>query len=170
MADRVAHVVRAKPRRHFRFSVALAAVFIVTVALLASGPTTPSSAARTIRSSALTANQQSINAKVNALLGRMTVAEKFGQLEMAGPDGPNGTPGDLLTEAKNGQIGSVLDLVGVNNINQVQQQALDSRLGIPLIFGLDVIHGYKTMFPVPLAEASSWDPALLENDESVSAS
>ena len=170
MADRVAHVVRAKPRRRFRFSVALAAVFIVTVALLASGPTTPSSAARTIRASALTANQQSINAKVNALLGRMTVAEKFGQLEMAGPDGPNGTPGDLLTEAKNGQIGSVLDLVGVDQINQVQQQALDSRLGIPLIFGLDVIHGYKTMFPVPLAEASSWDPALVENDESVSAS
>ena len=170
MADRVAHVVWAKPRRRFGFGAGLAAVFIVVVALLASGPTTPSSAARTIRASALTANQQSINAKVNALLGRMTVAEKFGQLEMAGPDGPNGTPGDLLTEAKNGQIGSVLDLVGVDQINQVQQQALDSRLGIPLIFGLDVIHGYKTMFPVPLAEASSWDPALVENDESVSAS
>jgi len=170
MADRVAHVAWAKPRRRFGFGAGLAAVFIVTVALLTSGSTTPSSAARTIRASALTANQQSISAKVNALLGRMTVAEKFGQLEMAGPDGPNGTPGDLLTEAKNGQIGSVLDLVGVNNINQVQQQALDSRLGIPLIFGLDVIHGYKTMFPVPLAEASSWDPALVENDESVSAS
>ena len=170
MADRVAHVVWAKPGRRFGFSAGLAAVFIVAVALLASGSTTPSSAAHTIRASALTANQQSINSKVNALLGRMTVAEKFGQLEMAGPDGPNGTPGDLLTEAKNGQIGSVLDLVGVNNINQVQQQALDSRLGIPLIFGLDVIHGYKTIFPVPLAEASSWDPALVENDESVSAS
>jgi len=170
MADRVAHVAWAKPRRRFGFGAGLAAVFIVTVALLTSGSTTPSSAARTIRASALTANQQSISAKVNALLGRMTVAEKFGQLEMAGPDGPNGTPGDLLTEAKNGQIGSVLDLVGVNNINQVQQQALDSRLGIPLIFGLDVIHGYKTMFPVPLAEASSWDPALVDNDESVSAS
>src|ERR1022692_2763719 len=170
MADRVAHVVWAKPRRRFGFGAGLAAVFIVVVALLASGSTTPSSAARTIRASALTADQQSISAKVSALLGRMTVAEKFGQLEMAGPDGPNGTPGDLLTEAKNGQIGSVLDLVGVDNINQVQQQALDSRLGIPLIFGLDVIHGYKTMFPVPLAEASSWDPALVENDESVSAS
>jgi beta-glucosidase len=170
MADRVAHVVWTKPRRRFGFRAGLAAVFIVAVALLASGPATPSSAARTIRASALTASQQSISAKVNALLGRMTVAEKFGQLEMAGPDGPNGTPGDLLTEAKNGQIGSVLDLVGVNNINQVQQEALKSRLGIPLIFGLDVIHGYKTMFPVPLAEASSWDPALVENDESVSAS
>ena len=170
MADRVAHVVWTKPRRRFGFRAGLAAVFIVAVALLATGTATPSSAARTIRASALTASQQSISAKVNALLGRMTVAEKFGQLEMAGPDGPNGTPGDLLTEAKDGQIGSVLDLVGVNNINQVQQEALQSRLGIPLIFGLDVIHGYKTMFPVPLAEASSWDPALVENDESVSAS
>ena len=170
MADRVAHVVWAKPRGRFGVGASLAAVLIVAVALSASGLTTPSAAARTIRTSALTASQQSISAKVNALLGRMTVAEKFGQLEMAGPDGPNGTPGDLLAQAKNGQIGSVLDLVGVNNINQVQQQALDSRLGIPLIFGLDVIHGYKTMFPVPLAEASSWDPALVENDESVSAS
>src|ERR1700733_9029249 len=170
MGDRVVHVAWAKPRRRFAFGAGLAAVFILPAALLASGLTTASSAARTIGASALTANQQSISAKVDALLGRMTVAEKFGQLEMAGPDGPNGTPGDLLTEAKNGQIGSVLDLVGVNNINQVQHQALDSRLGIPLIFGLDVIHGYKTMFPVPLAEASSWDPALVENDESVSAS
>src|SRR6202046_152314 len=107
MADRVDHVVWAKQRRRFGFGAGLAAVFIVAVALLASGSTTPSSAARAIRASALT-NQQSISAKVDALLGRMTVAEKFGQLEMAGPDGPNGTPGDLLTEAKNGQIGSVL--------------------------------------------------------------
>ena len=63
----------------------------------------------------------------------------------------------------------MLDLTGYAQINQVQQQALDSRLHIPLIFGLDVIHGYRTMFPVPLAEASTWDPAAVENDESVSA-
>ena len=110
-----------------------------------------------------------IGARVNALLGRMTVAEKFGQLEMAGPNGPNGTPGDLLTWAKNGQIGSVLDQVGVKYINQVQRAALESRLHIPLIFGLDVIHGYKTIFPVPLGEASSWDLAAVQNDEAVSA-
>ena len=110
-----------------------------------------------------------INSDVSALLSKMTVAEKFGQLEMAAPDGPNGAPGDLISEAQNGQIGSVLDLVGVKNINQVQQAALQSRLHIPLIFGLDVIHGYKTMFPVPLGEAASWNPPLVENDESVSA-
>ena len=101
----------------------------------------------------------------------MTVAEKIGQLEMAGPTGANGTPGQpLLDAAKSGEIGSVLDLTGVANINQVQQAALQSRLHIPLIFGLDVIHGYKTIFPVPIAEASSWDPAAISSDESISAS
>ena len=113
----------------------------------------------------------SIAGKVNGLIRRMTLAEKFGQLEMSGPTGPNGTPGQtLLNEVRNGQVGSVLDLVGVKYINQVQRAALQSRLHIPVIFGLDVIHGYKTIFPVPLAEASSWDPAAVQNDASVSAS
>jgi len=111
-----------------------------------------------------------ISAKVNGLIGRMTLAEKFGQLEMSGPTGPNGTPGKtLLDEVRKGQVGSVLDLVGVANINQVQKAALQSRLHIPVIFALDVIHGYKTIFPVPIAEASSWDPAGVQNDEAVSA-
>src|SRR6266516_3932995 len=111
-----------------------------------------------------------ISAKVDGLIARMTLAEKFGQLEMSGPTGPNGTPGKtLLDEVRKGQVGSVLDLVGVANINQVQKAALQSRLHIPVIFALDVIHGYKTLFPVPIAEASSWDPAAVTNDEAVSA-
>ena len=111
-----------------------------------------------------------ISGQVDALIAKMTLAEKFGQLEMSGPTGPNGTPGTtLLNEVRDGQVGSVLDLVGVNNINQVQQAALQSRLHIPVIFSLDVIHGYKTIFPVPLAEASSWDPAAVANDEAISA-
>ena len=69
---------------------------------------------------------------------------------------------------RNGQVGSVLDLVGVNNINQAQQAALQSRLHIPLIFSLDVIHGYQTIFPQPM-EASSWDPTAISKDESISA-
>jgi beta-glucosidase len=144
-------------------------VLVALAVMLASGVFTSAPAARTLRGTARTTAQQSINGKVDSLISKMTVAEKFGQLEMAGPNGPNGTPGDLISEAKNGQIGSVLDLVGVNNINQVQQAALQSRLHIPLIFGLDVIHGYKTMFPVPIGEASSWDPATVQNDEVVSA-
>src|ERR1700742_2594781 len=113
----------------------------------------------------------SINTQVNSLLSKMTVAEKVGQLEQAGPSGANGTPGQALLDAvKSGQVGSVLDLTGVANINQVQRAALQSRLHIPVIFALDVIHGYKTIFPVPIAEASSWDPAAVGNDEWISAS
>jgi beta-glucosidase len=112
-----------------------------------------------------------ISGRVSSLIGRMTLAEKFGQLEMSGPTGANGTPGQtLLNEVRSGQVGSVLDLTGVKYINQVQRAALKSRLHIPVIFGLDVIHGYKTIFPVPLAEASSWDPAAVRSDASISAS
>lgn len=112
-----------------------------------------------------------IASQVDSLLGKMTLAEKIGQLEMSGPTGANGTPGQtLLNEVRSGEVGSVLDLVGVGNINQVQQAALQSRLQIPVIFSLDVIHGYKTIFPVPLAEASTWDPATVQNDASISAS
>jgi beta-glucosidase len=169
MAERVARVVGEGPRRRIGFGT-FAAVLIAAAALLAAGVFTSAPSARTFSARARDrGQQQSINAQVNSLISRMTVAEKFGQLEMAGPNGPNGTPGDLVSEARNGQIGSVLDLVGVNNINQVQQAAMQSRLHIPLIFGLDVIHGYKTMFPVPLGEASSWDPATVANDEVVSA-
>jgi beta-glucosidase len=114
--------------------------------------------------------ENAIDKKVDALLARMSLAEKFGQLEMAGPDGPNGTPGpQLLANAKAGRLGSVLDLVGVDNINAAQRAALQSRLHIPLIFSLDVIHGYRTIFPVPLAEASSWDLGAITRDEAVSA-
>ncbi len=110
-----------------------------------------------------------INAKVNALISKLTVAEKFGQLEMAGPTTPLST---LEQQACDGQVGSVLDLTGVSNINAVQAAALapGCHPKIPLIFSLDVIHGYRTMFPVPLGEASTWDPKLVQNDESVSAS
>src|ERR1019366_1139685 len=181
MADRIVHAVWAKPRRRVGFGAGLA-VFIVAVVLLASWLSAAAPAARTVRhntrvslrakthQSSAQLSPQQINADVTRLISKMTVAEKFGQLEMAGPDGANGAPGDLISEAQNGQIGSVLDLVGVAYINQDQQAALNSRLHIPLIFGLDVTHGYKTIFPVPLAEASSWDPALVQNDESVTAS
>ena len=119
----------------------------------------------------LVAGRPAISGQVDSLIARMTLAEKIGQLEMSGPTGPNGTPGQtLLDEVRSGQVGSVLDLVGVGNINQVQQAALQSRLKIPVIFSLDVIHGYKTIFPVPIGEASSWDTGAVQRDESVSAS
>jgi beta-glucosidase len=168
MADKVVAAVWAKPRRRIGLPIGLA-VFVAAIVLLWSGLSNSSRAARPTRALVSAAQRQSIDAKVTALLNRMTVDEKFGQLEMAGPDGPNGTPGSLDTLAKQGKIGSVLDLVGVKNINEVQRNALQSRLHIPLIFGLDVIHGYRTMFPVPIGEASSWDPAAVRRDEAISA-
>jgi beta-glucosidase len=174
MSERIAAAVREQPRRGAGF-VVLVAAFIAALVLLVSGLSTASGAApKTARvhragNGGAALSRAQIDANVNRLLGEMTVKEKFGQLEMAGPDGPNGTPGSLTTLARHGEIGTVLDLVGVDNIDQVQNAALSSRLHIPLLFGLDVIHGYRTMFPVPLGEASSWDPTAVANDESVSA-
>jgi beta-glucosidase len=145
---------------------------LAAVALLVAVPAAGAKPGRPA-SGAASATQQrlaSISGKVTALIKRMTLAEKFGQLEMSGPTGTNGAPGQtLLNEVRKGQVGSVLDLVGVKNINKVQRAALKSRLHIPVIFSLDVIHGYKTIFPVPIAEASSWDPAAIQNDEAISA-
>jgi beta-glucosidase len=146
----------------------IAVVLIVVIVLSGAWAAAPS--ARTVKHQARL-NQAEIDAKVNALIAKMTVAEKFGQLTMSGPQGPNGTPGDVLVkEVRDGQVGSILDMVGVQNINALQKAALQSRLHIPLIFSLDVIHGYKTQFPIGLGEASTWDPALISRDEAVSAS
>jgi beta-glucosidase len=194
MAERVIRSIAGACRHRLRTGTGLAALAAATAMLLGAVPAAaPAAGTRTAAtktnatSKTEKANQapkttarrrrshadspQYINAHVNALINQMTVAEKFGQLEMSGPQGPNGTPGaSLLAEAKAGTVGSVLDMVGVNNINTLQQAALQSRLHIPIIASLDVIHGYKTMFPVPLAESATWDPTLVANDESVSAS
>ena len=172
MSERIAAAVREEPRRGVGFVVVLVAL-IAAIVVLVSGLSTASGAApkalrtRTAGSGAAGLSRAQIDANVNRLIGQMTTAEKFGQLEMAGPSKPDGS--DLDSLAKSGQIGTVLDLTGVDNINRVQAAALQSRLRIPLLFGLDVIHGYKTMFPVPLGEAASWDPAAVSNDEVVSA-
>jgi beta-glucosidase len=159
------------PRRGRRFLRRHVLVPVAVLAVVAPVSAVGLTASAAQPSATTTASAKSIDEKVNALLAKMTLAEKFGQLEMAGPDGPNGTPGPLLLKGvRDGTIGTVLDLVGVQNINQAQQAALQSRLHIPLIFSLDVIHGYQTIFPVPLMEASSWDPTAIAKDESISAS
>jgi beta-glucosidase len=175
MAERVARVAGDRPRRRIGFGSAGAAVIAALVLFVAGVFTAAPSAKIDHRTQArsqtgLTPQQQAASNYVNSLLSKMTVAEKFGQLEMSGPQGPNGTAGpSLIDDAKNGLVGSILDMVGVDNINQLQQAALQSRLHIPLIFSLDVIHGYKTMYPISLGESSSWDPALAANDASMAA-
>ena len=102
-----------------------------------------------------------VEARVQKLLDEMTPEEKLGQLQQLG--GPiEGSP-ELIELAGKGKIGSTLNVRGARNVNAIQHAAVDgSRLKIPLLFGFDVIHGYRTIFPIPLALASSWDPALVE--------
>ena len=101
-----------------------------------------------------------------ALLAKMTLAEKIGQLVMvAGTHtvtGPVAAP-DLVLRVRQARVGSVLNLFGENETQGLQEAAMrETRLGIPLLFGLDVVHGFKTIFPVPLAEAAVFDPDLWE--------
>ncbi len=180
MSERVVRVVGDTPQRRVGFGT-IVAIIVAAAVTLASGVFAAEPSARTLhrgakaprqassgQSSALPSQAQA-NRYVTQTMSKLTVAEKFGQLTMAGPTTPLST---LEQQACAGQVGSVLDLTGVANINAVQNadMAQNCHPRIPLIFSLDVIHGYKTMFPVPLGEASSWDPALVQNDESVSAS
>ncbi len=116
---------------------------------------------------------KNIDAKVEALLGRMTLDEKIGQLVQKPGDISTGTDvgkNDLLSMIKAGAIGSILSHTNFDNKIKMQKAAVsESRLGIPLIFGFDVIHGYKTIFPIPLAQAASWDMKLIEEVERIAA-
>ena len=112
--------------------------------------------------------------RIKELLSRMTVEEKLGQLQQlawAWDTGPGG--GDTAAAeaaARKGLLGSVLNVVGAAGSNALQRIAVEeSRLGIPLVFGLDVIHGYHTTFPIPLAQAAAFDPAVTGIDGEVSA-
>ncbi|SCK57571.1 beta-glucosidase BglX [Streptomyces sp. WMMB 322] len=112
--------------------------------------------------------------RVRELLERMTVAEKFGQLQQLtwNPDtGPGEAQNELARKAAaEGRLGSVLNITGAKQCNDLQRIAVEeSRLGIPLVFGLDVIHGFLTTFPVPLAQGASFDPAVVTADAEVSA-
>jgi len=106
-----------------------------------------------------------IERKVDALLGQMTLEEKVGQLtQFAGKSSQN------MEMIKQGKVGSLLGVLGAQNANEVQRAAVEgSRLKIPLILGYDVIHGYRTVFPVPLASAGSFDMPLIAQAERVAA-
>ena len=99
--------------------------------------------------------------KVDSILRLMTLEEKIGQLNQYTGDwtatGPITFTGNKPKEIIGGLVGSMLNILGVQHTRQYQDLAMQSRLKIPLLFGQDVIHGFKTTFPIPLAEAASWD-------------
>lgn len=111
------------------------------------------------------ASDSEIEQRVNALLQKMTLEEKAGQLTQLA--GMNAHTAEMI---KQGKVGSILGVLGAENVNEAQRAAVEnSRLKIPLIIGYDVIHGYRTIFPVPLASAASFDAQLIEQSERVAA-
>lgn len=109
---------------------------------------------------------KSLNKKVNALLSQMTLEEKIGQLvqfSSGAPTGPGTGRQGYDTMIAAGQVGSLLNVADPKKANAFQHIAMEkSRLHIPLLYGFDVIHGYRTVFPMPLAMASSFDPAMVQ--------
>src|SRR5580700_4695582 len=115
-----------------------------------------------------------LDARVESLLRSMTLDEKIGQLVQysAGqPTGPGTGRSDYKEMIVRGQIGALLNVIETPLINEYQRIAVEkSRLHIPLLFGLDVLHGFRTEFPIPLGMASTWDPDLVEKAARVAAS
>lgn len=113
------------------------------------------------------AQQGNYEKEINALLSKMTLEEKIGQMNQLSYFE---TSDQLLTQIKKGEIGSLLNIIDPVEVNKVQKAALEnSRLGIPLIIGRDVIHGLKTVFPIPLGQAASFDPQVVEAGARVAA-
>ena len=118
-----------------------------------------------------------IDIKVKNLLSQMTLEEKIGQMNQyngfynaTGPAPEGGDQKVKYENVKNGLVGSMLNVRGVDEVRAFQKLAVEeSRLGIPIIFGFDVIHGYKTTFPIPLAESASWNLDLIEKSARMSA-
>ncbi|MEG1538931.1 MAG: glycoside hydrolase family 3 N-terminal domain-containing protein, partial [Muribaculaceae bacterium] len=110
---------------------------------------------------------------VSTLMNKMTIEEKIGQLNLP-------VTGDIVTgqakssdiaaKIKRGEVGGLFNLKGVDKIKEVQKMAVEnSRLHIPLLFGMDVIHGYETVFPIPLALSCSWDMPGIEKSARIAA-
>ncbi len=128
------------------------------------------------RSSSLSSVEH-IEQKVTRLLNQMTLEEKIGQMnqyngfwDLTGPAPSNGDAAKKYEHLRKGYVGSMLNLRGVENVRKIQKIAVEeTRLGIPLIIGFDVIHGYETLSPIPLAESASWDLEAIKKSAEVAA-
>lgn len=118
-----------------------------------------------------------LNTKVDSVLRLMTLEEKVGQLnqyngfwDITGPTPKEGQAAKKYEDLKRGLVGSMLNVKGVKDVKALQKIAVEqTRLGIPLLFGFDVIHGYKTISPIPLAEAASWDLEAIKKSAAMAA-
>lgn len=121
-----------------------------------------------------TIDNAKMNTFINALIKKMTLEEKIGQLNLLTPGGGIATgavvSSDVEGKIAKGNVGGLFGVIGFDKIRQAQELAITkSRLHIPLLFGSDVIHGYKTTFPIPLAISCSWDTALIRKSASIAA-
>jgi beta-glucosidase len=130
-------------------------------------------AANTSHRTSVAINNPALDARVQSILQQMTLEEKVGQLVQysAGqPTGPGTGRSDYEDMIARGQVGSLFNVLDPHQINAYQHIAMEkARLHIPILFGLDVIHGFKTEFPIPLGLASTWDPAIVEKASRVAA-
>jgi len=125
----------------------------------------------------IVAQNKNYEAQIDALLSKMTLEEKIGQMnqyngfwDVTGPAPTGGGAKIKYEHLEKGWVGSMLNIRGTEQVRKIQELVVNkSRLGIPLIFGFDVIHGYKTISPIPLAEAASWDLAAIEKSARVGA-
>lgn len=111
--------------------------------------------------------------KVDSVLKLMTLEEKIGQMNQYTSDlqatGPSRKDSTKLEQIRKGRVGSMLNVKGASNTRRFQEAAMESRLRIPLLFGLDVIHGMRTVYPIPLAEAASFNLKLMERTAAAAA-
>lgn len=111
-------------------------------------------------------NNTEIENKVEALLQKMTMEEKLGQMNQLSPWDFE----ELAARVRKGEVGSILNVVNPEEINKIQKIAVEeSRLGIPILVSRDVIHGYKTIFPIPLGQAATFNPQIAEDGARVAA-
>jgi beta-glucosidase len=140
--------------RPLTFAIALAVAVSLTL------QAQPANAPRTL----------ALEQRITALLARMTLEEKFGQLQQLDGEAGGAYRPEHVELARKGLLGSTLNVRGAARVNELQRVAVDeSRLKIPLIFAFDVIHGYRTIFPIPLGESASWDPAAVERSAAIAA-
>src|SRR5262249_14597046 len=134
------------------------------------GPSLLAAVAREAPSSAALQGRNEIEKRINVLLAEMTLEEKLGQLQQLDGHADGRFREEHRELIRKGLLGSTLNVRGARRTNELQRIAMtESRMKIPILFAFDVIHGYRTIFPVPLGGAASFDPAAVERAASIAA-